>query len=120
MRGCKKGFEKLLRDANKNLLHIDGDSEHKFHNTAKLFFSYFDRFFEDFANKVFNDINESPKDTELFVRLQQNMNLKYNLKLIMPIDNWFLQMLTICNRLFSLKDALMMYYASFLSNGEIP
>ncbi|GBM42381.1 hypothetical protein AVEN_130264-1 [Araneus ventricosus] len=117
MRGCKKGVEKLSSDANKNLLHIDGDLAHKFHNTAKLFFS-FDRFIEDFVNNVFNDINESPKATELFVGLQQNMNLKYNLKLIRPIDNRFLQMLTICNRLFSLKDALMLYYASFLSNEE--
>ncbi|GBM63510.1 hypothetical protein AVEN_73790-1 [Araneus ventricosus] len=118
MRGCKKGVEKLLRDANKNLLHIDGNLAHKFRNTAKLFFSYFDRFIEDFANNVFNDINESPKATELFVGLPQNMNLKYNLKLIRPIDNRFLQMLTIRNRLFSLKDALMLYYASFLSNEE--
>ncbi|GBO23590.1 hypothetical protein AVEN_195708-1 [Araneus ventricosus] len=89
MRGCKKDVEKLLRDANKNLLCIDGDLAHKFHNTSKLFFNYFDRFIEDFANNVFSDINEVPKATELFVGLQQYMNLKYNLKLIRPIDNMY-------------------------------
>lgn len=117
MRGCRGGIETLIRKENPHLLDIHGDVVYIAHNSAKLFFQRFDNLLEGFSSDVYYDIHDSPKAKQFFLEIQFLLNLNSK-EILRPIETRFLQMLTICNRIHELRDSMIIYYYSFLTNEE--
>ena len=92
MRGCKAGVEKLMRNANPNLLDIHGDTVHIVHNAAKTFFNHFDGYIEGISGDLYYDIQDSPKAKELFSGIQTLLNYDKVLHVIRFIDNRFIEL----------------------------
>ena len=74
MRGCKAGVEKLMRNANTNLLDIHGDTVHIVHKAAKTFFNHFDGYVEGISSDLYYNIQDSFKALELFIEIQTLLN----------------------------------------------
>lgn len=114
MRGCQGGVEKLIRNKNPNLLDIHGDTVHIVHNSAKTFFNHFDGYMEGISSDLYYDIQDSAKAKELFSEIQTLLNYDNVLNVIRFIDNRFVQLFSVCERLYKLNDALKAFYFAFL------
>ena len=114
MRGKRSGVETQIRQQNKSLLEISGDTVHMVSNSAKALLSPFKNFIEEFCMDVYYDIEKFPKQKELFGEFQSLLHMKKK-SLIRPISSRFLQMLEVCNRLRELLDPLVVHYFCFLS-----
>lgn len=113
MRGCKAGVETQIRNANPNLLNIHGDTVHIIHNSAKKFFSFFENYLESIGSDLYFDIQDSPKAKELFSEIQTLLNYENVLHVLRLVDNRFIQILSVCEKLYKLNDALRVFYCSF-------
>ena len=67
MRGCKSGFETLLRIKVPHLLDIGGDTCHNVHNVVKRFCGHFGRYVEELLDDIHVDLKYS-KDIEDYLR----------------------------------------------------
>ncbi len=117
MRGKKTGLETQARKENPYLLDISGDTVHMVSNAAKALMSQFSSEVEDFCSDVYYDIEKSPKQKEIFSEFQSLLHLPPK-SLIRLINNRFLQMLEVCNRLNELLDVLVVHYYHVLDPSE--
>lgn len=117
MRGVKGGVEVLLRDTNKHLLDISGDSVHTIVNAAKELFKPFEGYIEAVASDIYYDIEKSPKAKDLLLEIQSLLGTSV-LHVLRPCPSRFLQMLDITERLHKLMDPLRLYYFAFLTKEE--
>ena len=67
MRGCKNGFETLLRIRAPHLLNIGGDTCHDVHNIVKHFCNHFGRHIESLLDDIHVDLKYS-RDIEDYLR----------------------------------------------------
>jgi hypothetical protein len=118
MRGHKAGVETLMRKKNTHLLDIDGDTAHIVSNAAKKFCSPFKNYLENFANSVFIDIQQQPKQKALFSEIHEILGITSPSSLIRPISSRFLQMRTVADRLHAVIDTLRAYYYAHLEEDE--
>lgn len=116
MRGTKKGVETLMRKENPHLLDIHGDIVHIVSNSAKKFFAQFDNFIENFVNAAYYDIQDSPKAKALFSDVQLMLNFANSKQLLRFIESRFLQISVVCDRIYDVHDALVIFYYSFNIN----
>lgn len=118
MRGYKGGVEARIRQKNPHLLDIHGDTAHIVSNAAKKFCSQFDNYLEHFANSVFIDIQQQPKQKALFSEIHDILGITGASSLIRPISSRFLQMRAVTDRLHAVIDALQIFYYSHLQDDE--
>ena len=118
MRGQKSGVETLMRRANPSLLDVHGDTVHIVANAAKQFCKPFNRYLEIFANNVFIDVQQQPKQKQLFAEIHDLLHMEGSSGLIRPISSRFLQMRVVADRLHALIETLQFYYFSHLDEAE--
>ncbi|KAL8568882.1 hypothetical protein ACOMHN_061458 [Nucella lapillus] len=111
MRGSKNGVEKKLRDENRHLLDIGGDTVHVVNNAVKKFCS---TYLQDFCKFLFYDLCDSPKAKDIFYPL---MGLRPKV-VLRPISSRFLQMLGVSEQFLELQNPIFLYYSSFLTPSE--
>ena len=118
MRGKKSGVETRIRKDNPNLLDGHGDTVHIVNNAAKKFATVHGGDLELLASNVFYDIQNSPKNKQLFNDICLHLDVGTPRSLIRPISSRFLYMGSVCNCLKSLLAPLTLFYGGMLSNKE--
>lgn len=119
MKGVHNGVEEKMRAKNINLLDIGGDTVHLVNNAMKTFFKPIDNEFgvQSLANKIYYDIEDSPKAKHFFAQIQTILYGKTK-SIIRPVPTRFLQMHDVSRRLIDIWDSLVLFYSQFVGQKE--
>ncbi|KAJ8026118.1 hypothetical protein HOLleu_33867 [Holothuria leucospilota] len=113
MRGKHNGFEAKLREANPNLLNIDGDICHHIHNCVKKFCSHFGNHVENLCDDLYRDFQYSP---DLAQYLQEMTDL-FGLDCKLPqqrIAHRWLSSYDVSIRILDMIDPLTLFYFAWI------
>ena len=114
MRGSKGGLETLIRERKApQLLDIDGDSCHHLHNASKQFCSAFGGEVEKLLNDLHTDFKWCSEHKELLADLCLILGIKPSAPSRYVPHRW-LSILDVSKKVLHLKDALTLFYFSFL------
>lgn len=119
MRGCNNGVFKKLKEIAPHIVDIDGDLCHHIHNVSKLFCSSFDKtsVIPFLLDDIFADFEYCPDLRQELFSICSVLNLNCLVPKQRIAYRW-LNILDCCQRFFYLKDALILFYYSFLSAND--
>ena len=119
MRGEHNGFQSKLREANPQILDIDGDICHHIHNAVKKFSSLVDpsKVLNSLLDDVYNDLDYSADLREDLKKISKNLGLDEKTPIKRAGHRW-LSIYDSSLRFLEILDSLTLFYSAWLTHEE--
>ena len=119
MRGEHNGFQSKLREANPQILDIDGDNCHHIHNAVKKFSSLVDpsKVLNSLLDDVYNDLDYSADLREDLKKISKNLGLDEKTPIKRAGHRW-LSIYDSSLRFLDILDSLTLFYSAWLTHEE--